>query len=109
MWMGPVGFAETNSRLTLSLSVVRVAVGLPGVDHVLDDHVLSGGVEAQIDEAGARDIGGGDPVGLRQRGGEPAGQLARVHADLLAQLEGQIGGVVAVVGVTRALDGDRGG
>ena len=37
------------------------------------------------------------------------GQLARVRADLLSHLQGQIGGIVAVVGVTRALDRDRGG
>ena len=66
------------------------------------------GVDAQVDEAGARDVGRGDAVGLGQRGGEPAGQLTRVGADLLAQLQREIGGVVAVVGVTRALDGDRG-
>ena len=86
-----------------------MAVGRAGVDDVVDDDALGGGVDAQIDEAGTRDVGGGDTVGLRQRGGEPAGQLARVRADLLAQLEGQVGGVVAVLGVTRALDGDRRG
>ena len=38
--------------------------------------------------------------------GQPAGQLTRVGADLLAQLQRQVGGVVAVLGIARALDGD---
>ena len=45
------------------------------------------------------------PVG--QRVGQPAGQFTRVGADLLAQLKRQVGGVVAVLGVARTLDGDR--
>ena len=44
---------------------------------------------------------------VRQRLGQPAGQLARVDADLLAELKRQVGGVVAVLGVARTLDGDR--
>ena len=47
------------------------------------------------------------PAESGQRVGQPAGQFARVDADLLAQLKGQVGGVVAVLGVARALDGDR--
>ena len=39
--------------------------------------------------------------------GQPAGQLARVDADLLGQLQGQVGRVVAVLGIARPLDGDR--
>ena len=49
------------------------------------------------------------PSASAQRGGQPAGQLARVGADLLAQLKGQVGGVVAVLGVARPLDGHRRG
>ena len=49
----------------------------------------------------------GDAVGCGQRVGQPAGQLTRVGADLLGHLQGQVGGVIAVLGVARALDGDR--
>ena len=39
--------------------------------------------------------------------GQPAGQLAGVDTDLLGQLKRQVGGVIAVLGVARALDDDR--
>ena len=47
-----------------------------------------------------------DTVGVGQRLGEPSGQLTRVGADLLAQLQGQVAGVIAVLGIARPLDGD---
>ena len=63
----------------------------------------------QVDEAGPRDLGRRDTVGGRERVGQPAGQLARVGADLLAQLQRHVGGVIAVLGIARPLDGDRRG
>ena len=38
--------------------------------------------------------------------GQPSGQFARVDADLLGELQGQVGGVVAVLGIAGPLDGD---
>ena len=40
-----------------------------------------------------------------QRFGQPSGQLAGVGADLLGDLKGQVGGVIAVLGVAGPLDG----
>ena len=48
------------------------------------------------------------PSVLGQRRRQPAGQLTWVGADLLAQLQRKVGGVVAVLGVARTLDGDGG-
>ena len=47
------------------------------------------------------------PSACGQRVGEPSGQLARVGADLLGELQRQVAGVVAVLGVAWPLDGDR--
>ena len=105
---GPGGVGRDELEIdVLAVERVGVSVGRARFDDVVDDHALGGGSNAQVDEAGACHVGGGDTVGLHQRGGEPAGQLTRVRADLLAQLKREIRGVVAVVGVARALDGDR--
>ena len=103
---GRVGGDELQVDV-LALERLGVAVVGAGGEDVVDDDALGGGLDAQVDEAGTCDVGGGDAVLLGQRVGQPAGQLTRVGADLLAQLKGQVGGVVAVFGVARALDGDR--
>ncbi len=107
MWIGPVGLAETNSRLMfVPVEHVGVAVVLAGVDDVVDDDALGAGVEPQVDETGAGHLGRGDAVGVGQRRRQPSGQLTRVDADLLAQLQRQVGRVVAVLGIAGSLDGD---
>ncbi len=52
MWIGPVGLAETNSRLTFSFSSAELPYAAPRVEHVGDDDALRGGLDAQVDEAG---------------------------------------------------------
>ena len=107
MWIGPVGLAETNSRLTFwPPKRVGVPVILARVDDVVDDDALGAGVEPQVDEAGPGHLGRGDSVGGGQRRRQPSGQLTWVDADLLAQLQCQVGRVVAVLGIAGPLDGD---
>ena len=106
MWMGPVGLAETNSRLMfLPASSAESAVAGTRGQHVVDDDGLGRRLDAQVDEAGPGDVGGGDAGGRHQCVGQPSGQLAGVGADLLGDLKGQVGGVVAVLGVAGPLDG----
>ena len=78
-----------------------------GVDDVVDDLGLGRGFQAHVDEARSGHLGRGDTVGLRQRLGEPSGQLTRVCADLLAELQGQVGRVIAVFGDAWSLHRDR--
>src|SRR4029077_11180610 len=63
-------------------------------------------LDAQVDEAGPRHVGGGNARLLGQRLSQPARQLTRVGADLLAELKGNVRGVVAMFRVARTLDGD---
>ena len=102
---GRVGGDEFEVDL-LTAERVGVAVVLACVDDVVDDDALGGGLEPQVDEAGPGDVGGGDAVGLGQRRREPSGQLTWVDPDLLAQLQRQVGGVVAVLAIAGPLDGD---
>ncbi len=108
---GRVGRDELQVDLLVQLGGVAVLVG--GGQHVGDDDALRGGLDAQVHEARAGDLGGGDTVGRGQRGGQPAGQLARIDADLLGELQREVGRVVAVLEVAGALDrdgiGQRGG
>ena len=112
---GPPGAADVDrsggvGRDELEVNVapgeqLGVAVGRSGVQHVGHDLTLGRGLDPQVHEAGSGHLGGGDTVGLGQRLGQPAGQLARVDTGLLRDLQRDIGGVVAVLGVTRPLDG----
>ena len=103
---GRVGRDELQVDLVSGLGV-GVAVGVAGVDDVVDDDALRRRVQAQIDETGSGHLRRGDAVGPGQRLGQPSGQLARVDADLLAELQRQVAGVIAVLGVARPLDGDH--
>ena len=47
------------------------------------------------------------PSRLRECFDQPSGQLTRVCADFLAQLQRQVAGVVAVLGIARPFHGDR--
>ena len=74
----------------------------------LDDRAgqLAGRARAQadVDEAGSRDLDRVDAVGGRQVVGEDLRELARGHAGLLAELHGDVGGPVAVLAHAGALD-----
>ncbi len=57
------------------------------------------GIKRDIDEAGAGDLDGGDPVGGLQACGEQFRQITRLHAGLLSQLHGSVRRPVAVAAV----------
>ena len=65
-----------------------------------------GGVKRDVDEAGACHLDLGNAVGFSERGGERLGQIARLHAGLLGQLHGDVGGPVAMRTVLRAHHGE---
>ena len=65
-----------------------------------------GGVKRDVDEAGACHLDLGNAVGFSERGGERLGQIARLHAGLLGQLHGNVGGPVAMRTVLRAHHGE---
>ena len=68
MWIGPGGVGGDELEVDLlACEVGGVAVGRAGVDDVVDHHALGGGLDAQVDEAGSRDVGAGDAVGARER------------------------------------------
>lgn len=65
-----------------------------------------GGVKRDVDEAGACHLDLGNAVSFSERGGERLGQIARLHAGLLGQLHGDVGGPVAMCTVLRAHHGE---
>ncbi len=77
-------------------------------EHGVDDGRRGGGVEHDVDEAGARHFHGLDAVGVAQFGGEQLGEVARLHAGLLGQLHGRVGRPIAVGAVLRTHDGEFG-
>src|SRR5690606_39728955 len=64
---------------------------------------------SDLEEPRTGDVDGFDAVTLTQPDGEELGQRTRIRAGLLGQLHGDVGGVVAVIAVARALDDDGGG
>ena len=104
MCSGPVGFAETNSMLTVwPASAVLVPYSRPGFDDGLCQGTGGGSVHGDVQEAGTGDVHGRDAVDGLQPGAQDGGELARIGAGLLGQLQGDIGGPVAVVPVLRSL------
>ena len=65
-----------------------------------------GGIKGDVDEAGAGHLDRGDAVGFSERGGERLSQITRLHAGLLGQLHGDVGGPVAMRAVLRAHHGE---
>ena len=111
---GPAGATQVDrpggvGRDVLEVDVlaaqgVVAAVGLTGLDDGAGELAGAGGVEADVEEAGAGDLHGGDAVeGLETRN-EELGEVARLGAGLLGQLHGHVGGPVTVVAVAGALD-----
>ncbi len=86
-----------------------VAVGGAGDHDLPGDAAGGGGVERDVEEAGAGDVGLRDAVELGQSGGDLLGQRSRIRAGLLGHLEGDRGGVVPVLGVSGSLHGRFGG
>jgi len=71
-------------------------------------HEARGAGEREVDEAGARDLGARD-VGIgSERGEDRLGRLARLPADALGELQGDVGREVAMIGVLRPVELDHG-
>ena len=77
-------------------------VGGTGGEDVGHDLALGGGGQSDVNESGAGDVDGGDFVVRRQGVDKQAGEFARIHSYLLGNLERQVGGVVAMLGIARA-------
>ena len=81
-------------------------VGRTALDHSGDHHVLRVGGQSDVHEPGAGDLGGGDALTVGELGSKPVGQLTWADADLLTELQRDVGGVVAMLGVARPLHDD---
>ena len=90
----------------LAGQVVVLAVVAAGFEHGVHHCGRGCGVERDVDEAGAGHFHGLDAVGIGQFGGEQFGEIARLHAGLLGQLHGDVGGPVAMCTVLRAHHGE---
>ena len=84
---------------------VGIAVVLARVQDVRDDGALRVGGDPQVHEPGSGNLRGSDRVVGDEGFDEPGGQVTRGDADLLGDLQGHVGGVVTVLGVTGAFDG----
>ena len=82
------------------------AVRRAGLHDRLREPPCGGGLERDVQEAGAGDVDLGDARDRGQARGEERGQVARGHAGLLAELEGDVRRPVAVLALPRSLDGD---
>src|SRR5690606_34891819 len=88
---------------------VAAAVRRRGLDDGAGELTLGGRGDPEVEEPRTGDVDGFDAVTLTQPDGEELGQRTRIRAGLLGQLHGDVGGVVAVIAVARALDDDGGG
>ena len=110
---GPAGVADVQRAGGVrgdELHVDRVAgergvgaVVRSGFDDGLGQGTGRGGVHGDVQEARPGDVHGGDAVDGLQPGAEDGGEFARVGAGLLGQLQGDVGGPVAVLPVLRSL------
>ena len=66
-----------------------------------------GGTQAEVEEARPGDLHGINAVELGEAGHEELGQRARIGSGLLGQLHGDIGGPIAVITVSGALDSGK--
>jgi hypothetical protein len=112
---GPPGVAQVQRARRVGGDELQVdvlageglaaAVRLALLDDALGQFARGPGGQAQVEETGPGYVDPGDAVHPAQTLGEQLGQGARRHAGGLGQLEGDVGGVVAVVAVLRSLDG----
>ena len=105
---GPAGVPEvewsggvSGNELEVDFRADRfaVAVGVCRCEHDARDLALGSGGEANVQEPRPGDVGSADGRIAGEGFGEDLGELARVHAGLLAELQRDIRGVVAVVPV----------
>ena len=103
---GRVGRDELDVHLLL-LARLGAAVRRAGGDDVVGDLALRSGVDADVEEARTGHLDAGDAVGPLQPCGHQPREVTRGLAGLLGELERDVGGVVAVALLPRALHGDR--
>ena len=112
---GPAGAAQVDGARRVRGDELQVDL-LPGVrsiaaeflargENLGDNCALSGRGEADVEESRSGDGGLLNGVVAREGVSQPLRQFARLGAGLLGHLEGQVGGVVAVLRITRALNG----
>ena len=82
------------------------AIGGIGLDQRLEHAVPIGGLQSEVDEAGAGDLRRIDILVARQRGGDAGGKLARLGAERLREHHRRIDGEVAMRGFARRFDDD---
>jgi len=101
-----VGLAEDELQVDVCAvqQVTHAVVGAPG-PHRTHDVGLRVVGEPQVHEAGPGDVGGVDGRVAREPRRQPPGQFTGLQAEPLADLEGEVRGVVAVLRVARTLDG----
>ena len=103
------GLAAQMGVAAVFVDLVEMLVGVghgTGGEYGVHHGGGRGGVKRDVDEAGACHLDLGDAVGFGERGGERLGQIARLHAGLLGQLHGDVGGPVAMRAVLRAHHGE---
>ena len=100
---GGVGADELEVHLLAGVEVAAAVVG-SALQHLLGDLSLGGGGDPQVEEPGPGDLGRADAVVLGKDGGQVCGQVARAQPGLLAQLQRDVRGVVAVLLDLRTLD-----
>ena len=81
-------------------------VGLALLDDALGELAGRRGIQADVEEAGAGDLGARDAVDGAERLGELDREVARCDAEPLAELERDVRCPVAVIAVARALERD---
>src|SRR5690606_2349005 len=79
---------------------------LPRLDDAPGQLARGTGLEADVEEPRAGDLGRGDAGGTREPAGELLGERARVGPRPLRELHRDVGGPVPVLTLTRSLDLD---
>ena len=87
---------------------LAVAVGFALVEHAADRRQAASLRDVEIQEPRAGDVDLGHVLRLRQRIDEGLGGIARLHAGRLGQHQGEVAGVIAVLGGLGAVDDDFG-
>ena len=105
MCSGPVGLAETNSRLIRRpLRTSTCPYSRTGLDDRRGQTAERPGGQGDVEEARTGNLDGADAVRVAQPGGDRLGNLARRAAGGLRQPQRDVRGVVAVLAVLGSLN-----
>ncbi len=102
---GRVGRDELEVH-PLAVQGVGVSVLGAGLDDRASELTLGRGVEGDVEEARAGDVDAGNPGQLREPGRDQLRDVARRSPSRLRELKRDVGRVIAVLLVLRALDND---